>query len=218
MLFCLMLAASIAILLVSLCTCFLNKKKRKGKGEGSRSLKEDSWDIKSFHMLTFSEDEILDSIKEDNLIGKGGCGNVYRVVVGNNDKLELAVKHIWHYNKKLGSSSTPMLGGKSFDKSKSREFEAEVKTLSSIRHINVVKLYCSITSEDSSLLVYEYMPNGKYGYTNKVNEKSDLYSFGVVLMELVTGPTMRTVVQMLEEAQPLMIHILVGFERNILPH
>ena len=32
--------------------------------------------------------------------------------------------------------------------------------LSSIRHVNVVKLYCSITSEDSSLLVYEYLPNG----------------------------------------------------------
>jgi serine/threonine protein kinase len=43
---------------------------------------------------------------------------------------------------------------------KSKEFDAEVETLSSIRHVNVVKLYCSITSEDSSLLVYEYMPNG----------------------------------------------------------
>ncbi|KAJ6843962.1 receptor-like protein kinase HAIKU2 [Iris pallida] len=45
-------------------------------------------------------------------------------------------------------------------RSPSREFEAEVDTLSSIRHVNVVKLYCSITSEDSSLLVYEYLPNG----------------------------------------------------------
>lgn len=43
---------------------------------------------------------------------------------------------------------------------KSSEFDAEVRTLSSIRHVNVVKLYCSITSEDSSLLVYEYFPNG----------------------------------------------------------
>lgn len=44
--------------------------------------------------------------------------------------------------------------------SRSPEFDAEVATLSSIRHVNVVKLYCSITSEDSSLLVYEFLPNG----------------------------------------------------------
>ncbi|KAJ0879936.1 putative protein kinase RLK-Pelle-LRR-XI-1 family [Helianthus annuus] len=40
------------------------------------------------------------------------------------------------------------------------EYEAEVAALSSLRHMNVVKLYCCISSEDSNLLVYEYMPNG----------------------------------------------------------
>ncbi|KAI3460098.1 hypothetical protein Pfo_016761 [Paulownia fortunei] len=272
-LFCLMVA-SVAMLASLAGFCYL---KKKGERVGERSLKEDSWDLKSFHVLTFTEDEILDSIKQENQIGKGGSGNVYRVVVGNGK--ELAVKHIWHSDdyggqKKIGSS-TPILARRG---SKFREFEAEVQTLSSIRHINVVKLYCSISSEDSSLLVYEYMPNGslwdrlhtckkleldwetryeialgaakgleylhhgcdrpvihrdvkssnilldehlkpriadfglakivqanstkestqiiagthgyiapEYGYTNKVNEKSDLYSFGVVLMELVTG-------------------------------
>lgn len=136
--------------------CYL---KKKGEKVGGRSLKEDSWDLKSFHMLTFTEDDILDSIKQDNLIGKGGSGNVYRVVVGNGK--ELAVKHIWHSDESDGwkriGGSTPILARRG---SKSREFEAEVQTLSSIRHINVVKLYCSISSEDSSLLVYEYMPNG----------------------------------------------------------
>ncbi|MFS7979362.1 putative non-specific serine/threonine protein kinase [Helianthus anomalus] len=40
-------------------------------------------------------------------------------------------------------------------KKKSRwlEYYAEVATLSSIRHVNVVKLYCSITNDDSNLLV-----------------------------------------------------------------
>jgi len=51
----------------------------------------------------------------------------------------------------------PMLGKRG---GKSKEFDSEVQTLSSIRHVNVVKLYCSITSEDSSLLVYEFLPNG----------------------------------------------------------
>ncbi|KAL0432627.1 UNVERIFIED_CONTAM: Receptor-like protein kinase [Sesamum latifolium] len=152
----LLMVATVALLVSLGGLCYL---KKKGERIGERSLKEDSWDVKSFHVLTFTEDEILDSIKQENLIGKGGSGNVYRVAVGN-DK-ELAVKHIWHSDdyggrKKMGSS-TPILARRG---TKSREFEAEVQTLSSIRHINVVKLYCSISSEDSSLLVYEYMPNG----------------------------------------------------------
>lgn len=153
--FCLVIAS--VSMLVSLVGLFYSKKKREISGE--RSLKEDSWDLKSFHVLHFTEDDVLDSIKQENLIGKGGSGNVYRVVIG--DGKEFAVKHIWHSDdfcgrKKMGSS-TPIL---TKIRSKSREFESEVETLSSIRHINVVKLFCSITSEDSSLLVYEYMPNG----------------------------------------------------------
>ncbi|KAL2498113.1 Leucine-rich receptor-like protein kinase family protein [Abeliophyllum distichum] len=265
--------AGFLVLLVSLAYfCYLKKKTEKQR---DRSLKEESWDVKSYYVFSITEDEILDSIKQENLIGKGGSGNVYRVVLANGK--ELAVKHIWHPesgDRKKFRSTTPILGSRG---TKSREFEAEVRTLSSVRHVNVVKLYCSITSEDSSLLVYEYLPNGslwdrlhtckklvldwdaryeialgaakgleylhhgcnrpiihrdvkssnilldeflkpriadfglakivqlnstestqmiagthgyiapEYGYTHKVNEKSDLYSFGVVLMELVTG-------------------------------
>ncbi|CAK7347333.1 unnamed protein product [Dovyalis caffra] len=261
------------ILLASLAWFFHLKRREKYHG---RSLREESWDLKSFHVLTFTEDEILDSIKQENLIGKGGSGHVYKVALANGK--ELAVKHIWTTNStslKKSRSTTPILGK---DTGKSKEFDAEVETLSSIRHVNVVKLYCSITSEDSSLLVYEYMPNGslwdrlhtsgkmeldwqiryeiavgaakgleylhhgcdrpvihrdvkssnilldefckpriadfglakmvqanggkdstqviagthgyiapEYGYTHKVNEKSDVYSYGVVLLELVSG-------------------------------
>ncbi|KAF2324151.1 hypothetical protein GH714_008437 [Hevea brasiliensis] len=161
----------------------MSKMSKKEK-DHERSLKEESWDVKSFHVLGFGEDEILDSIKEENLIGKGGSGNVYKVALANGK--ELAVKHILNTDscgRKKSWSTTPMLARRG---GKSKEFDAEVHTLSSTRHVNVVKLYCSITSEDSSLLVYEYMPN-EYGYTYKVSEKSDVYSFGVVLMELVSG-------------------------------
>lgn len=145
-----------SILLLVSVSCFLYF--RKGQKNHERSFKEESWDVKSFHVLSFTEEEILDSIRQENLIGKGGSGNVYRAVVSNGK--QLAVKHIWNLDpggRKWHRSTTPMLikrGGKS------PEFDAEVQTLSSIRHVNVVKLYCSITSEDSSLLVYEYLPNG----------------------------------------------------------
>ncbi|GFY96042.1 leucine-rich receptor-like protein kinase family protein [Actinidia rufa] len=147
-----------AIVLIVSVSCVLYLKKS-SKGGGDRSLKEDSWDVKPFQVLSFTEDEVIDSIKQENLIGKGGSGNVYKVVVANGK--ELAVKHIWNSDsggRKKSRSTTPMLGKNTGRKSS--EFDAEVRTLSSIRHVNVVKLYCSITSEDSNLLVYEYMPNG----------------------------------------------------------
>ena len=41
-----------------------------------------------------------------------------------------------------------------------KEFRSEVEILSSIRHTNIVKLLCCVSSVDSKLLVYEYMWNG----------------------------------------------------------
>ncbi|KAK4743826.1 hypothetical protein SAY87_010138 [Trapa incisa] len=127
------------------------------------SLKEELWDIKLFRILKFNEDEILDSIKPENLIGKGASGNVYKVALPNGK--EVAVKHIWR------SSSSPGGRGGRYRKrrrrsspghtsDKTKEYESEVETLSSIRHIKVVNLYCTITSQDSSLLVYEYLQKG----------------------------------------------------------
>ncbi|KAL5705912.1 Receptor-like protein kinase 7 [Ranunculus cassubicifolius] len=128
--------------------------------EDDKSFKSDSWQIKSFRNLSFREDEVLNLIKQENLIGRGGSGNVYKVVLPTG--VELAVKHIWNVGalsqgRNTCRSSTSMLMKRSGNLP---EFDAEVATLSSIRHVNVVKLYCSIISEDSSLLVYEYLPNG----------------------------------------------------------
>ncbi|WOH02737.1 hypothetical protein DCAR_0522126 [Daucus carota subsp. sativus] len=135
---------------------YLNK--RRANKDQDRLSEKRSWNVKSFNVLSFTEDQIINSIKKENLIGKGGSGNVYRVDLPNGT--QLAVKHIWNSDineaKKTYSSSTMLQKGSKT----SSEYDSEVKMLSAIRHVNVVKLYCSITSEDSSLLVYEYMPNG----------------------------------------------------------
>ncbi|KAL7166382.1 hypothetical protein ACSBR2_037120 [Camellia fascicularis] len=55
----------------------------------------------------------------------------------------VAVKKIWS-------------NGKS-DHKLEKEFLAEVEILGTIRHSNIVKLLCCISSDDSKLLVYEYM-------------------------------------------------------------
>ncbi|KAI9126155.1 hypothetical protein K1719_002576 [Acacia pycnantha] len=78
----LLVCFSIGLILLLLClSLYMQLKKKENYRE--RSLKEESWDIKSFHVLSFTEDEILDSIKQENLIGKGGSGNLYRVTLSN---------------------------------------------------------------------------------------------------------------------------------------
>ncbi|KHG10910.1 Receptor-like protein kinase HSL1 [Gossypium arboreum] len=223
---------------------------------------------RSFHKIGFSEYEITDCLKEENVIGSGGSGKVYKVVLSNGDAV--AVKKLSGVKKEDSLSAADM---------ERDEFETEVEMLGKIRHKNIVRLWCCCITGDDKLLVYEYMPNGslgdllhsskgglldwptrykialdaaeglsylhhdcvppivhrdvksnnilldhefsarvadfgvakivkgvgkgaesmsviagscgyiapEYAYTLRVNEKSDIYSFGVVILELVTG-------------------------------
>ncbi|KAE9447037.1 hypothetical protein C3L33_21067, partial [Rhododendron williamsianum] len=140
--------AGASVLFLSI-LCFIYVK-GKPKGFDHPIKRRSSWDMKQFHVLSFSEEEVVNAIRKENLIGKGGSGNVYMVRLRNGK--QLAVKHIWKSDsgdrRSCRSSSSMLAKGSLW----SPEFDAEVVTLSSIRHVNVVKLYCSITSEDSNLL------------------------------------------------------------------
>ncbi|KAK1321858.1 Receptor-like protein kinase HSL1 [Acorus calamus] len=117
------------------------------------------WILTSFHKLGFSEYEILDSLDEENVIGSGANGKVYKVVLSNGDAV--AVKKLWGTSKK----GTLEEGEAEVDRRMSGddEFEAEVTTLGKIRHKNIVKLWCCCAHRECKLLVYEYMPNGSLG-------------------------------------------------------
>lgn len=157
-------AVALAVSLLLLACLFHSSWSRKKDQTRTRSLRDETWDLKSFQVLNFTEEEVLDAVKQENLIGKGGSGSVYRVSLAGGNSL--AVKHVWNTDSGRHRSSSPMLtrragvGGGGRGRRRSREFDAEVEALSTARHVNVVKLVCSITSEDSNLLVYEYMPNG----------------------------------------------------------
>ncbi|KAK1359149.1 receptor-like protein kinase HAIKU2 [Heracleum sosnowskyi] len=143
----------LVLLLVTLTLANLRKNR-----ENCPIQRRDSWDLEKYHILSFGEEEVVKALKQENVIGKGGCGSVYKVTLSCGK--QLAVKHIWKQDcsgEVKFQTTSPMLGK---GKSRTPQYDAEVATLSSIRHLNVVKLYCSITSEDSHLLVYEYMPNG----------------------------------------------------------
>ncbi|XP_068656708.1 LRR receptor-like serine/threonine-protein kinase HSL2 [Aristolochia californica] len=100
------------------------------------------WKITSFHRSgNFSdEDEIFKCLTDENLIGTGSSGKVYRAKLKTGQIV--AVKKIRFSGENDGA------------------FAAEVEILGNVRHGNIVKLLCCYTSEDCKVLVYEYMPNG----------------------------------------------------------
>ncbi|KAJ1289284.1 hypothetical protein BS78_02G152600 [Paspalum vaginatum] len=116
-------------------------------GAGLDDDRSGSWELTCFHRVSFSERDIVNSLDERNVIGQGGAGKVYKAVFGPQGEA-MAVKKLWP----SGAAS------KRLD-----AFEAEVATLSKVRHRNIVKLACSMTNGASRLLVYEYMPNGSLG-------------------------------------------------------
>ncbi|XP_057775838.1 receptor-like protein kinase HSL1 [Salvia miltiorrhiza] len=135
------LVLAIVLLLVTLATArFLVREYRRKKL--SRDLT--TWKLTSFQRLDFTEASILSRLQESQMIGSGGSGKVYKIPVDRGAQC-VAVK-------KIGSVAKA-------DRQLEKEFLSEVQILGSVRHSNIVKLLCCISSEDSKLLVYEYMEN-----------------------------------------------------------
>ncbi|CAN0921942.1 Receptor protein-tyrosine kinase CEPR1 [Linum grandiflorum] len=109
-----------------------------------------SYDVKSFHRISFDQREILEAMVDKNIVGHGGSGTVYKIELSSGEVV--AVKRLWSKRSKDSASDVQLI----LDK----ELKTEVETLGSIRHKNIVKLYCYFSSLDVNLLVYEYMPNG----------------------------------------------------------
>ncbi|KAI8026361.1 Receptor-like protein kinase 7 [Camellia lanceoleosa] len=162
--------AGAAVLFVSF-ACFMYVKCKYKPENHDRPIKRySSLDMKQFHMLSFTEEEVMNAIKKENLIGQGGSGNVYKVMLRNGK--QLAVKHIWKSDsgdRRSCRSSSAMIPKGNL---RSLEYDAEPNGVWDSTHI-IAGTHGYIAPE--------------YAYTSKVNEKSDVYSFGVVLMELVSG-------------------------------
>jgi hypothetical protein len=116
-----------------------------------------SWKVTTFHALEFTEDDILSNIREENLVGRGGSGKVYRIHLGTQKAAgkgaDEAGGHSTVAVKKIGNAGKP-------DGYIDKEFEAEVASLGGLRHGNIIDLLCCISSDDTKLLIYEYMENG----------------------------------------------------------
>ncbi|XP_059310834.1 LRR receptor-like serine/threonine-protein kinase RGI5 [Lycium ferocissimum] len=91
-----------------------------------------------------TESEIPLNLTDENFIGRGRCGDVYRIAVHQNGS-HVAVKRIRKERE--------------LDSRLEKQFLAELQILSEIQHPNIVKLICCISNMDSNFLVYEYMEN-----------------------------------------------------------
>ncbi|XP_074569962.1 uncharacterized protein LOC141826603 [Curcuma longa] len=105
-----------------------------------------AWHLTAFQRLDFTCDDVLDSLKGENIIGKGGSGTVFKGVMPNGQ--EVAVKRL-----------SAMSRGLPHD----HGFSAEIQTHGRIRHRHIVRLLGFCTNHETNLLVYEYMPNGSLG-------------------------------------------------------
>ncbi|KAH9716488.1 protein kinase domain-containing protein [Citrus sinensis] len=91
---------------------------------------------------------------ENNLIGRGGFGSVYKARIG--EGMEVAVKVF------------DLQCGRAF-----KSFDVECEMMKSIRHRNLIKVISSCSTEEFKALILEYMPHGSL-------EKS-LYSSNYIL-------------------------------------
>ncbi|MBA0555732.1 hypothetical protein Golob_025891, partial [Gossypium lobatum] len=102
------------------------------------------WHFTPFQKLNFSVNDILTSLSDSNIIGKGCSGVVYRVETTT--KQVVAVKKLW-----------PIKNGEFPERDL---FSAEVQTLGSIRHKNIVRLLGCCDNGKTRLLLFDYISNG----------------------------------------------------------
>ncbi|XP_059653587.1 leucine-rich repeat receptor-like serine/threonine-protein kinase BAM3 [Cornus florida] len=116
------------------------------KARSFRKNGADYWKMTAFQKVEFTVSDVIESVKDGNVIGRGGAGTVYHGKMPNG--VEIAVKKLVG----LGANSLHDHG-----------FRAEIRTLGNIRHRNIVRLLAFCSNKDSNLLVYEYMRNGSLG-------------------------------------------------------
>ncbi|KAJ0231351.1 Leucine-rich repeat protein kinase family protein [Hirschfeldia incana] len=143
------MAVAFIIIFVFLWVWMLSKKERTVKKytevKKQKEPSETSKKLITFHGdLPYSSTELiekLESLDEEDIVGSGGFGTVYRMVM--NDLVTFAVKKI--DRSRQGSD---------------RVFEREVEILGSVKHINLVNLrgYCRLPT--SRLLIYDYLTLG----------------------------------------------------------
>ncbi|KAJ8466899.1 hypothetical protein OPV22_029451 [Ensete ventricosum] len=181
---------AIAGLLISIiCICFWRRKSAK-----KPSYETDPEKITSVESLLFDLSTLRTAtcnFSDENKLGEGGFGAVYKGLLP--DGREIAVKKLLASEQGLG------------------ELKNELVLVAKLQHRNLVRLL-GVCFEEEKMLVYEYVPNGsldklmldpekrehrivgtfgymapEYAMHGHFSAKSDVFSFGVLVLEILTG-------------------------------
>ncbi|KAK6154369.1 hypothetical protein DH2020_008617 [Rehmannia glutinosa] len=140
---------------------------------GAQEMNKRDVELPVFKLVTIMA--ATNNFSRENIVGEGGFGPVYK---GNlSAEEEIAVK-------RLSRTSGQGL----------EEFKNEVILIAKLQHRNLVRLLgCCIEGEER-MLIYEYLQNKsldhfvfEYTIDGKFSVKSDIFSLGVVLLEIVSG-------------------------------
>ncbi|KAL8230572.1 hypothetical protein R6Q57_000350 [Mikania cordata] len=105
--------------------------------------------------LAFLEND--DGVSSLQIIGKGGCGEVYKTELPSSKIKTIAIKKIIQPPKdaaELTEEDTKLLN------KKMRQIKSEIQTVGQIRHRNLVPLLAHVSRPNCHYLVYEFMKNG----------------------------------------------------------
>ncbi|KAJ8513165.1 hypothetical protein OPV22_003599 [Ensete ventricosum] len=193
-------SALAAFFLLSVAFFVWRRKKRRNRYVGEETHEQDM-DLPLYDLDTIAG--ATGNFSMDNKLGEGGFGPVYKGKLGV--LLEIAVK-------RLSETSTQGLD----------EFKNEVTLIAKLQHRNLVRLLGCCIQAGERMLIYEYMPHGSldsflfdkdkdartrrvvgtYGYMSPeyamdgiFSVKSDVFSFGVLVLEIVSGKKNRGVYQ-----------------------
>ncbi|XVF11641.1 hypothetical protein REPUB_Repub08aG0045000 [Reevesia pubescens] len=111
--------------------------------------------IKKAEDLAFLDKE--DGLASLEIIGKGGCGEVYKAELPGSDGKMIAIKKV--IQPPIDAAELTDEDSKLLNK-KMRQIRSEITTVGQIRHRNLLPLLAHVSRPDCHYLVYEYMKNG----------------------------------------------------------